>query len=300
MTKNEPKLQLINSVRSVSKKFYLILIVLFFSACTSHQMAKDGAPTVEDNSVDAAQLSAEATLLRAFSQPPLAKLNAGDGSTLLVAANSGSLPKLQLLYNGSKPGPTITMDPGGSHQVNLLNRLRHLSVADITAFRPQVSGGNDTPAVRELISKKSSITNLHTHGLHVSPQGRADNVFLKLNSGKSNRYTYPLPTDHGPGTHWYHAHLHGSTGLQVQGGMSGALIVKAPPGQSLNPPNYRVTEKIIVPQTDANDSVLDPNLKTFTVNGKLNPLVQISLGNVQRFRVVNAGSRNGDYKNVWV
>jgi FtsP/CotA-like multicopper oxidase with cupredoxin domain len=275
------------------------LAVLFFSACSSPPVKQGGPSTVKSKSIGAVQLKVEATKLKAFSQPTLAKLNAGDGSTQLVAAHSGSLPKLQLLYNGGKPGPTITMDPGGSHQVNLVNRLTDLSVQDIIAFQPKVTGSNDPQAVKELISKKSSITNLHAHGLHVSPQGRADNVFLKLNSGKKNKYTYPLPSDHAPGTHWYHAHLHGSTALQVQGGMSGALIVK-PPGQDLNPPNYRVTEKIIVLQTGATDSPLDPNLKTFTVNGKLKPLVQISSGSVQRFRIDNAGSRNGDYKNVWV
>lgn len=302
MIKNKPKTQLKNSVRVVSKKFYLLLALLFLSACSSPQVTLDEASTVKVKSKGAAQMkmSAEKTKLKAFSEPLTAKLNVAGGSTDLIAAHSGSLPNLQLLYNQGKPGPTIEMDPGGRHQINLVNKLTPLSVADIDRFTPPVTGERDPRSVKELIAKKSAITNLHTHGLHVSPKGRADNVFLKLNPGKRNTYTYPLPSDHAPGTHWYHAHLHGSTALQVQGGMSGALIVKAPTGQSLNPPNYRVTPKIIVLQTNGSSSPLNPELRTFTVNGTLKPHVQLDLGNVQRFRIVNAGSRNSDYKNVWV
>ena len=34
-----------------------------------------------------------------------------------------------------------------------------------------------------------------------------------------------VPTDHSPGTYWYHVHLHGLTEEQVMGGMSGLLVV---------------------------------------------------------------------------
>lgn len=269
---------------NTKKTLSLLTGVLLFTACSTPLPVKN-----DDQFV-----------LQTFREPPLAKINAQDGSTELVAAHSGSLPNLELLYNGIRPGVTINMDPGGTHQVKLTNNLKLLSVNDIKVFEPLVTGSNDTDTTLDMLSAKSNITNLHTHGLHVSPQDRSDNVFLKLEEGKSNNYTYELPSDHAPGTHWYHAHLHGSTALQVQGGMSGALIVKAPRGQSLNPPDYPVTEKIIVLQTGATDSPLASKLKTFTVNGVLKPRIQMNLAGVQRFRVVNAGSRNADYKNVWV
>jgi L-ascorbate oxidase len=104
----------------------------------------------------------------------------------------------------------------------------------------------------ELISESSSVTNLHTHGLHVSPSGRSDNVMLKINPGKQNTYTIDLPKEHAPGTHWYHAHLHGSTAVQVQGGMAGALIVDPlVPAEGLNPPGFRVQERVMVLQFGA-------------------------------------------------
>ena len=69
-------------------------------------------------------------------------------------------------------------------------------------------------------------TNLHSHGLWVSPAGNSDNVLLSINPGVDFEYVYNLPPDHPAGTFWYHSHRHGSTALQVSSGMAGALIVR--------------------------------------------------------------------------
>ncbi|WP_052756655.1 multicopper oxidase family protein [Lysobacter capsici] len=69
-------------------------------------------------------------------------------------------------------------------------------------------------------------TNLHSHGLWVSPTGNSDNVLLTLRPGVKFEYEYNLPADHPAGTFWYHPHLHGSTALQVSSGMAGALLVR--------------------------------------------------------------------------
>ena len=80
-------------------------------------------------------------------------------------------------------------------------------------------------------------TNLHSHGLWISPTGNGDNVLLSINPGVSFQYEYNIPPDHPAGTFWYHPHRHGSTALQVSSGMAGALIVRgdrlptAPPGR---------------------------------------------------------------------
>lgn len=69
-------------------------------------------------------------------------------------------------------------------------------------------------------------TNLHSHGLWVSPTGNSDNVLLSINPGISFQYVYNIPPDHPAGTFWYHSHRHGSTALQVSSGMAGALIIR--------------------------------------------------------------------------
>lgn len=69
-------------------------------------------------------------------------------------------------------------------------------------------------------------TNLHSHGLWVSPAGNSDNVLIALLPGVQFEYEYNIPPDHPSGTFWYHPHMHGSTALQVASGMAGTLIVR--------------------------------------------------------------------------
>lgn len=184
-----------------------------------------------------------------FDEPSLAPLNLDAPRPVpLTALFTVINGKLYLTYNGGLPGKTIEMFPGRQRQISVTNLLSPLTVEQLANFQPPVLQNGEPTEVKDFLSTQSSVTNLHTHGLHVSPQGRSDNVLLKINRTRSNIFTYDLPPFHAPGTHWYHAHLHGSTALQVQGGMAGALIVRAPQGQSLNPVGFDVEEKILVLQ----------------------------------------------------
>ena len=79
-----------------------------------------------------------------------------------------------------------------------------------------------------LANELDQTTNLHTHGLHVSPEGNGDNVFRMVEPGERATYEYVVPTDHPTGTFWYHPHHHGTVADQVFGGLFGALVVAAP------------------------------------------------------------------------
>lgn len=68
-------------------------------------------------------------------------------------------------------------------------------------------------------------TNLHSHGLWISPSGNSDNVLITIRPNVAFEYEYNIPATHPAGTFWYHPHLHGSTALQVASGMAGALII---------------------------------------------------------------------------
>lgn len=68
-------------------------------------------------------------------------------------------------------------------------------------------------------------TNLHTHGLWVSPAGNSDNVMITVRPGERFQYEYDIPVDHPAGTFWYHPHQHGNGNVQVGSGMAGPLIV---------------------------------------------------------------------------
>ena len=53
-----------------------------------------------------------------------------------------------------------------------------------------------------------NVTNLHVHGIHVSPIAPSDDVLLKVHPGEDYQYRYELPGDLSPGLYWYHPHGH--------------------------------------------------------------------------------------------
>lgn len=112
---------------------------------------------------------------------------------------------------GTKDGdfvaPTIRIAPGRTLTVDIDNRLEPCTVEQVKEHR----------CFNE--------TNLHTHGLWVSPAGNSDNVLISIQPGKRFRYQYKISDDHPAGTFWYHPHRHGSGFVQVGSGMAGALIV---------------------------------------------------------------------------
>jgi FtsP/CotA-like multicopper oxidase with cupredoxin domain len=81
-----------------------------------------------------------------------------------------------------------------------------------------------------LINRLEEPTNLHFHGLHVSPQGNADNVFVEVPPGGSFTYELTVPPGYG-GTFWYHPHRHGRLAKQLWRGLAGPLVIDpiAPP-----------------------------------------------------------------------
>lgn len=113
--------------------------------------------------------------------------------------------------SGAKPGdfvaPTIRVAPGQRLTVDLDNQLEPCSAEQ----RKKHECFNDT--------------NLHTHGLWVSPSGNSDNVLISIRPGDRFRYQYDIPPEHPAGTFWYHPHAHGAGVVQVGSGMAGALIV---------------------------------------------------------------------------
>jgi len=121
---------------------------------------------------------------------------------VIASQNASGAP--QLTYNGSSVPPTLRLLPGDTLIVNLTNNLPV----------PPAGAGylNDT--------------NLHYHGLHVSPNSPADDsIDLLAMPGQSLHYEIPIPIDHPTGLYWYHTHSHGETDRQNLSGMSGALVI---------------------------------------------------------------------------
>ncbi|BCW69252.1 multicopper oxidase family protein [Arthrobacter sp. NicSoilB8] len=172
-------------------------------------------------------------------------------------------PATALGYNGGSPGPTLRLRAGDVLRIRLRNRL-------------------------------AEPTNLHVHGLHVSPQGNGDNVFVAVEPGASFDYEYRLPADHPPGVYWYHPHHHGMVADQIFGGLFGAIVV-----EDADPLPAAMDRVLVVSDTD-----LDPagNVRgvppaermagreggLVLVNGQSNPLISALPGQRERWRMVNA------------
>jgi len=119
------------------------------------------------------------------------------------------------------PGPTILMKAGHVCQIKVVNDLDAQSeIADCSYHL------NDFHCADTL--------NLHTHGLHVSPYD--DNIDTTVLPGTELTYNYTIDETHLMGTHWYHAHKHGTTALHVTGGMLGALFVEPADSYTLPSP----------------------------------------------------------------
>ncbi len=112
--------------------------------------------------------------------------------------------------------PTVVMKPGQTVRFRLYNQLPEQNPEKCA------SADHNAPGKTGCFN----ITNLHSHGLWVSPSGNSDNVLLAINPNVNFEYEYNVPVDHPAGTFWYHPHVHGSTAMQVASGMSGALVVQ--------------------------------------------------------------------------
>lgn len=214
--------------------------------------------------------------------------------TLDAAATKFDLAGRQVwgqTYNGSYLAPTLHLVPGKEAVITLVN---HLPVA----------------------------TNLHFHGLHVSPSNNSDDSFLCVAPGSTFVYHLALPANHPLGTFWYHSHAMGTScpapgmaGMasaapsftpgdvenQIFAGLSGALIVGD--DRTLLPPALRhITARTLVlkdvqvdasghiVQNTATTSINSNNPTVRLVDGQLRPTLTMHPGETQLWRMVNAGA----------
>jgi len=218
-------------------------------------------------------------------------------------------------YGGQLVGPTLRVKPGDVMDVNLVNRLPIETPDQIQKQFEQESQN----AHLGMFPAAFNITNLHTHGLHVSPTGNSDNVLLNIPPATSLPYEIKTPADHPPGSFWYHAHAHGSTAIQVGSGMAGALIIDDDPAKI--PPALRAAnaaEKIMVLETilynrdgelnqitalfpspnSPSDCSKPGNPDTWLcskrrvmINGQITPVITMRPGEIQRWRLIDAAFR---------
>jgi len=126
----------------------------------------------------------------------------------LQAINDPATGKGAFVFEGHRVPPVVRAVPGGAIRVEYFNQMSKSS--------SQVCV--DGPCM--------NMTNLHFHGLHVSPNAPGDDVLTMIAMpGESLHYTVDIPADQPPGLYWYHTHPHGESYRQNLDGMSGAIVI---------------------------------------------------------------------------
>jgi FtsP/CotA-like multicopper oxidase with cupredoxin domain len=167
-----------------------------------------------------------------LSQPPT--ISSVDGllnTTLYIRPSfieSGPFTFQRRSYNGLPVGPTLRVKRGDKVIITVANELGDEPETIIGQHYTNSIAKNftgDWLHDKDVYSRPNH-TNIHLHGLHVSPQGNHDNIFRHIPPLSNATYEYQIPKDHPTGTFWYHPHLHMSSSLQLASGMMGAFIIE--------------------------------------------------------------------------
>jgi suppressor of ftsI len=129
-------------------------------------------------------------------------------------------------------------------------------------------------------------TNLHFHGMNVSPRGRSDNVFINVRPGREFEYEVIVPRSgrQEPGLFWYHPHDHGFVNKQMLGGLSGGLVVDG--SETLFPMLKDLPERFFL----IKHAEPGGGREVISINGQMNPVVEIRPGEIQFWRIAHIGA----------
>ena len=188
-------------------------------------------------------------------------LKAQPGSQNL-AGQSASL----LTYNRQLPGPLLEARAGDLVRLTLSNEL-------------------------------DTATNLHYHGLHISPE--IDDVFREVAPGAQYTYEFKIPANHPAVTAWYHPHYHLNVAPQVFGGLAGPLIIR---GELDEIPEIQQADEALLLLQDVPDSqqaLQNPHPlakrwgregSLILASGQQNPALNLPQNGLLRLRLVNAST----------
>jgi FtsP/CotA-like multicopper oxidase with cupredoxin domain len=188
----------------------------------------------------------------------------------------GGQPVLAKVYDDSFTAPTLVVNPGDLVRVKLVDHL-------------------------------NEPTNLHFHGLEVSPNGHADNIFVSIDPGQSFQYSFRLPRDAPTGTFWYHSHemvpmdemgRYPAAGSeeQVFDGLSGMLEVQGLT-RDLPKPLRHLTQRYLALRDVqvAGDQIVSSDIAsngptTRLVDGQVDPRITIVPGQTELWHIGNVGA----------
>jgi FtsP/CotA-like multicopper oxidase with cupredoxin domain len=156
-------------------------------------------------------------------QAPTLRVNAGD-QLIIHFKNNISSSSAAAKAAAAMPGMVMTSD----------------AIAPATAAATTTLNGTCGPGTMTAIS-----TNLHFHGMNVSPTCHQDDVITTIvQPGSEFDYSVQIPANEPSGMYWYHPHPHGFSEAQLLGGATGAIIVEGI--QNFNSGVVGLPERILV------------------------------------------------------
>src|ERR1044071_69790 len=164
----------------------LTVTVIMTVVTTGHSALGTSASDIFDRNLTGNDGHTQSSALKGMNFSKTSEVYSHGGileTTIIIDEHEGMVgnePVIAMTYNGSLNRPTLHIKPGERMVLNYVNKL-------------------DQP------------TNIHFHGLHVSPLGSSDNIFRVIGPGETVKYVLDIPIDHPRGTYWYHSHLHGLT-----------------------------------------------------------------------------------------
>lgn len=189
----------------------------------------------------------------------------GTGQDTSVSLNIGYDPDTQrLCYVATSlpEAPVLRVGVGHTLSISITNTLHDTGTGDqfncpIDSFEGEGNyclpkplfaeqPGLDGPYYPLMANEAHSAdgtSNLHVHGLFVSPHPCSDEVLRSTiypanwggpverllpcqTAPDTLTYTYHIPADHPAGLYWYHTHRHGQAEQQTQMGLAGAIVIE--------------------------------------------------------------------------
>ena len=127
--------------------------------------------------------------------------------------------------------PTLRVNAGDQLIIHFTNDIPAAAAAQAAAMPGMVMKADASPATTadtlcNATTLNSTSTNMHFHGMNVSPACHQDEVLHTIvNPGQEFDYSVQIPANEPSGMYWYHPHPHGFSDPQLLGGASGIIIV---------------------------------------------------------------------------
>lgn len=115
------------------------------------------------------------------------------------------------------PGPLFRVKAGDTFKLRLENNLG--------------DEATDTSSVHNAF-RQPNHTNVHTHGLHVSSEAPADDIFTLVAPGGASQYEYHIPDFHMAGTHWCVRAHSPAQGAPSRAALPACLAARSRPARS--------------------------------------------------------------------